>query len=92
MKVKKFGFLKPRILNLLLTFVILFLPLFREQYNGGQYATWYKPIDLLIGSLRETKTLGLFFATLVFSLIIYFFVSLAIFKINQWLQIGRNRF
>ncbi len=92
MKVKKFGFLKPRILNLLLTFVILFLPLFREQYNGGQYATWYRPIDLLIGSLRQLGTLGLFFLMLVFSLIIYFFVSLVIFKINQRLQSGRNKF
>jgi len=83
MKVKKFGFLKPQAINLLLTFVVLFLPLFREEYNKEQYVTWYKPIDLLIGSLRETKTLGLFFAMLVFSLIIYFLVSLVVFKINQ---------
>ncbi|OGH24096.1 MAG: hypothetical protein A3B47_04475 [Candidatus Levybacteria bacterium RIFCSPLOWO2_01_FULL_39_24] len=83
MKVKKFGFLKPRIPNLLLTFIILFLPLFREQYNGGQYVAWYRLIDLLIGSLRQPGTLGLFFLTLVFSLIIYFFVSLVIFKIIQ---------
>ena len=90
MKVNKFGFLKPRVLNLLLTFVILFLPLFREQYNGGQYVAWYKPIDLLIGSLRETKTFGLFFIMLVVSLIIYFFVSLVVFKINQLLQTERK--
>jgi hypothetical protein len=92
MKVKKLGFLKPRILNLLLTFAILFLPLFREEYNNGQYVAWYKPIDLLINSLRQSEALGLFFLMLVFSLIIYFFVSLIIFKINQRLKIGRNRF
>jgi hypothetical protein len=78
-----FVFLKPRILNVLITVIILCLPLFREQYNGGQYVTWYKPIDLLIGSLRETNTIGLFFLMLAFSLIIYSIVSLVIFKINQ---------
>ena len=78
-----FSFLKPRILNVLITVIILCLPLFREQYNGGQYVTWYKPIDLLIGSLRETNTIGLFFLMLAFSLIIYFFVSLVIFGVNQ---------
>ena len=78
-----FSFLKPRILNLLFTFVILFLPLFREEYNGGQYVAWYKPIEVLFSSLRETNTIGLFFLMLAFSLIIYFFVSLVIFKINQ---------
>ena len=83
MKIKKIDFLKPRILNLLFTFVILFLPLFREEYNNGQHVAWYKPIDLLINSLRETNTVGLFFLMLVFSLIIYFIVSLVIFKINQ---------
>lgn len=78
-----FVFLKPRILYVLITVVILCLPLFREQYNGGQYVTWYKPIDLLIGSLRETNTIGLFFLMIAFSLIVYFIVSLVIFKINQ---------
>ena len=78
-----FSFLKPKLLNVLITVIILCLPLFREQYNGGQYVTWYKPIDLLIGSLRETNTIDLFFLMLVFSLIIYFIVSFVIFKINQ---------
>ncbi|OGC56559.1 hypothetical protein A2425_00240 [candidate division WWE3 bacterium RIFOXYC1_FULL_42_17] len=78
-----FSFLKPKLLNVLITVIILCLPLFREQYNGGQYVTWYKPIDLLIGSLREINTIGLFFLMLAFSLIIYFIVSLVIFKINQ---------
>jgi len=78
-----FSFLKPRILNLLFTFVILFLPLFREEYNGGQYVAWYKPIEVLFSSLRETNTIGLFFLMLAFSLIIYFFVSLVIFGVNQ---------
>lgn len=78
-----FSFLKPRILNVLITVIILCLPLFREQYNGGQYVTWYKPIEVLFYSLRETNTIGLFFLMLVFSLMIYFIVSLVIFKINQ---------
>ena len=78
-----FSFLKPRILNVLITVIILCLPLFREQYNEGQYVTWYKPIEVLFSSLRETDTIGLFFLMLVFSLIIYFIVSLVIFKINQ---------
>ena len=77
-----FSFLKPKLLNVLITVIILCLPLFREQYNGGQYITRYKPIDLLIGSLRETNTVGLFFLMLAFSLIIYFIVSLVIFKMN----------
>ena len=90
MKVAKFSFLKPRILNLLFTFVILFLPLFREEYNGGQYVAWYKPIEVLFSSLRETNTIGLFFLMLGFSLIVYFIVSLVIFKISQQLQVRRK--
>ena len=78
-----FSFLKPKVFNVLITVIILCLPLFREQYNGGQYVAWYKPIEVLFSSLRETNTIGLFFLMLAFSLIIYFFVSLVIFKINQ---------
>ena len=77
------NFLKPKIINVLITIIILYLPLFREQYNGGQYVAWYKPIEILFNSLRERGTFGLFFLMLGFSLIIYFFVSLAIFKANQ---------
>jgi hypothetical protein len=85
-----FNFLKPKILNLLITIVILFIPSFREQYNQGEYVAWYKPIDLLINSLKERSTRGLFFLMLAYSLIVYFFVSLAIFKINQRLKKGNK--
>lgn len=78
-----FSFLKPKILNVLITVIILCLPLFREQYNQGQYVAWYKPMEVLFYSLRERGTFGLFLLMLGFSSITYFLISLVILKINQ---------
>jgi hypothetical protein len=78
MKVKKIGFLKPRALNLLFTFVVLFLPLFREQYHEGQYVAWYRPIDVIINYFQNFQQPYLLLVMAIFLFTIYFFVSLAI--------------
>jgi len=86
MKVKKFGFLKPRIPNLLLTFAILFLPLFKEQYNNGQFVTWYRPIDIIISSLTQRENSQLFLPMLFSTIIVYIFISILILVVSKMVR------
>ena len=76
--------MKPRLINILLTLVILCLPLFREQYNQGEYVTWYRPITLMIGSMQKPQQPLLLLVMVAFSLIVYGVVSVAIVRVKKW--------
>ncbi len=75
---KSFNFLKPRLLSILLTFFVLCLPLFREQYNNGEYVAWYRPIVVIINYFQEPQQPHLLLIMATFILVVYFIVSLAI--------------
>ena len=83
-KNNRLEFLKPRLINILLTLVILCLPLFREQYNQGEYVTWYRPITLMIGSMQKPQQPLLLLVMVAFSLIVYGVVSVAIVRVKKW--------
>jgi len=85
---KSFNFLKPRLLNIFLTLLVLCLPLLREEYNHGEYVTWHRPIGLIINSLQEPQNPSyrqLFFAAVVFYLVVYIVVSFVIKVILNYL-------
>lgn len=82
----KLDFLKPRLINILLTFVVLCLPLLREQYQGGVYITWHKPIELIIQYLQNPHNqsyLPLFGGMILFSLAVYILISAVIYRIGN---------
>lgn len=75
---KSLHFLKPQLLNVLLTVIVLFLPILSEQYNNGQYVTWHRPIVVMIDNLRELKQLEILLIMFLFLSLVYFVVSLVI--------------
>lgn len=75
---KKFYFLKPQLLNILLTFLVLCLPILREQYNNGQYVTYYRPITVIIDYFKHFQQPHLLLVMAIFILIVYFVVSLVV--------------
>jgi len=89
---KRIAFLKPRLSNLLLTLLVLCLPILREQYNQGQYVTWYRPI-VVIFNLQNLQQPKLLLITTLFVFIIYFLVSLALVGLSKFILpiLKRNR-
>jgi len=87
-----FFFLKPRLWNVLLTFTFLCLPILREQYNQGEFVTWYRPIVLIIDYFQRPQQPQLFLVMIIFILIIYFFASLITFFASKLIHknIKRN--
>ena len=83
---KSLHFLKPRLLNVLLTIIILFLPILREQYNNGQYVTYYKPITVIIDYFQHFQQPHLLLVMAMFILIIYFFASLITFFVSKFIH------
>ena len=79
----RFFFLKPRLLNVLLTFTFLCLPVLREQYNNGQYVTYYRPITVIVDYFQHFQQPHLLLVMAMFILFIYFIVSLAIFGVSK---------
>lgn len=68
-------FLKPQLLNVLLTVVVLCLPILREQYYDGQYVTYHRPIAVIIDYFIHFQQPHLLFVMALFILIIYFVMS-----------------
>ncbi|PIV37493.1 hypothetical protein COS31_04850 [Candidatus Roizmanbacteria bacterium CG02_land_8_20_14_3_00_36_15] len=81
---KSLNFLKPQLLNVLLTIVILCLPILREQYNNGQYITYYRPIIVMIDNLRELKQPEILLIMFIFLLLVYFVASLVVFAVSKF--------
>jgi len=81
---KRIAFLKPRLSNLLLTLLILCLPILREQYNNGQYVTYYRPIVVMIDNLRELKQPEILLIMFLFLLLVYFVASLVVFAVSKF--------
>ncbi len=79
-------FLKPRSWNVLLTVVVLFLPILREQYNNGQYVTYYRPITVIIDYFQHFQQPHLLSVMAMFILIIYFVMSLVVLGGSKFLQ------
>ena len=82
---KSIDFLKPRLLNIILTLVVLCLPILREQYNNGEYVTYYRPIVVVIDYFRNFQQPHLLLVMALFILIVYFIVSLAIVGITKYI-------
>jgi len=83
---KRIAFLKPRLFNLLLTLLVLCLPILREQYNNGQYVTYYRPITVIIDYFQHFRQPYLLLVMAVFILIIYFVISLVVLGGSKLLQ------
>ena len=79
-----FFFLKPQLLNVLLTVIVLFLPILREQYNNGQYVTYYRPIAVIIDYFQHFQQPHLLLVMIIFILAVYFVVSLAVFVVSKF--------
>lgn len=76
---KGLTFLKPGVLNVPATLVFLFLPLLREQYQGGLYVAYYRPIDIISLSVNKPVQYGLL-AVMFFILIIFYILVSAVIK------------
>jgi len=81
---KSFYFLRPRLLNIFLTILVLCLPLLREQYNQGQYVAWYRPIVVMADYLKEPKQPEILLIMFLFLLLVYFVASLAVFVVSKF--------
>ncbi len=75
---KSFYFLKPRLLNIFFTILVLCLPILREQYNNGQYVTYHKPIVVIINYFQHFQQPHLLLVMAIFILIVYFVMSLVV--------------
>jgi len=84
-------FLKPQLLNVLLTVIVLFLPILREQYNNGQYVTYHRPIVVIIDYFQHFQQPHLLLVMAIFILIIYFFASLIIFFASKLIHKNMKR-
>ena len=81
---KSLHFLKPRLLNVLLTILVLFLPILREQYNNGQYVTYHQPIIVIIEYFQHFQQPHLLLVMAIFILAVYFVASLAIAGVSKF--------
>ncbi|MCR4277264.1 MAG: hypothetical protein NUV87_03995 [Candidatus Roizmanbacteria bacterium] len=82
----KLKFLKPYATNLLITFVVLLLPLIREQApseTGGYSVAHYSPLFLLSTYLQVGEYYA-FFLMLGFSLVVYVGVSVVLALISKF--------
>jgi len=90
----KLDFLKPRLLNVLLTIVVFSLPLLRERAvlpEGGYEVVYYRPIFLLTSYLQMQDWYP-FFLMIGFFLVIYFAASLVmVFLTPVWKKIKRSK-
>jgi len=82
---KSLDFLKPRLINILLTLFVLCLPILRDQYYTGEYVTWYRPIVVIFDYLQKPQQPQFLFMIPVFVLFVYFCVSLALVVILKFL-------
>jgi hypothetical protein len=73
------------LINISLTLVVLCLPVLREQYNNGEYVTYYRPIVVMIDYFRNFRQPHLLLVMAVFIFVIYFVVSLAIAGITKFI-------
>ena len=74
------SFLKPRLVNVLFTFIVLSLPLLREQVQlptGGYEVATYRPVFLLAAYLQMNDYYP-FLLMVSFSLVMYFAASLVL--------------
>jgi hypothetical protein len=88
-KNNKFFFLKPQLLNVLPTVIVLCLPILREQYNNGQYIAYYRPIAVIIDYFLHFQFVQqphLLLVMAIFILVIYFTMSLLVFGGSKLLQ------
>jgi len=90
MGVKRFEFLKPRLSNLILTFIILNMPLLREQYYTGEYVIWHRPIVLILGYFQSSRPAQFLPLILVFVSVAYILASLLTIVIYQATSQGRK--
>ena len=81
---KNNNFLKPQLRNVLLTILILCLPILREQYNNGQYITYYRPIVVIIDYFQHFQQPHLLLVMTIFILTVYFVASLAIAGVSKF--------
>ena len=81
---KRIAFLKPGWINLLLTLLVMCLPVLREQYNNGQYVTYYRPIAVIIDYFQDFRQPHLLLVMAIFILTVYFVVSLAIVGVSKF--------
>jgi hypothetical protein len=84
------GLFKPRWINILVTLLILCMPILREQYDNGQYVTWYRPMVVFVDYLREPKGFQPLLLMLVFSLIVYVIVCVAVAFVFKLLKKKNN--
>ena len=84
-------FLKPRLLNVLFTVIVLFLPILREQYNNGQYTTYHRSITVIIDYFQHFQQPHLLLVMAIFVLIVYFFVSLVTFFASKLIHKNMKR-
>ena len=73
-----FFFLKPQLLNVIFTVIVLFLPILREQYGNGQYVTYHKPITVIIDFFQHFQQPYLLLVMAIFILVVYFIMSLVV--------------
>ena len=73
-------------MNVLLTVIVLFLPILREQYNNGQYVTYYRPITVIIDYFQHFQQPHFLLVMAMFILIIYFVMSLVVLGGSKLLQ------
>lgn len=86
MKIRKsLDFLKPRLINILLTLFVLCLPILREQYNYGEYVTYYRPIVVMIDYFQRPQQPHLLLIMALFILVVYVVASLVIFGISKFI-------
>jgi len=95
MKIKiNLNFLKPRLLNILLTLVVFSLPLLRERARlpeGGYEVAYYRPIYLLTSYLQMQEWYPLFLMVGLF-LFIYFTISLTVLAITSaWNKLRESK-
>ncbi len=91
MKIKiSLDFLRPRLVNVLLTLLVLCLPILREQYNNGQYITYHRPITVIIDYFQHFQQPHLILILAMFILIIYFISSLILaIIISVWKKVNK---
>ncbi len=82
---KRIDFLKPRLLNVLLTFLVLCLPILREQYNNGEYVTYYRPIVVMIDYFKKPQQPRLLLVMAIFISAVYFVVSLVLVSVSKFI-------
>jgi len=85
-------FLSPRLVNILITLVVISLPLLRERVQlpeGGYEIVWHRPIILLV-LYPQMNEYYAFFLMVGFSLLIYLVVSAVLVLASKVLKSKRK--